>query len=336
MLNSTILDVAIGLIFIFMTVSLAAGAAVEAYASLVKLRASKLKSGLMDLLNDKDFNDLAAELYAHALINPRGPGQPAQNSPAVVGQPVTTVRSTLAAPPTNVTRRQLITNLTKNIPAYIEPKQFANAFVEVLSLLPTTGQTPTLATLQQAVNTRVPASSHPQINQLLNGIILRTGGDLKAIKDELANWFDSAMDRLSGVYKRHTQLFTFIAALLICAIVNADAVQVAQRIWAQPSLVANLKVGTTLQDKKDPDWQLAKSLPIGWADGKFGYVRDKDGTAVKMTCETFWPAALGWLITALASLFGAPFWFDALQRITRLKGTGPSPDEKANKTAAAA
>lgn len=44
---------------------------------------------------------------------------------------------------------------------------------------------------------------------------------------------------------------------------------------------------------------------------------------------------LGWLITAVAALFGAPFWFDALQSIIRLKGAGPSPDEKATNRAAA-
>ena len=205
--------------------------------------------------------------------------------------------------------------------------------MDILSLLPATG-VPTTATLQQAVNARVPASSHPQINQLLNGIILRTGGDLKIIRDELASWFDNAMDRLSGVYKRYTQVFTFFAALLICIVVNADAVQVAQRIWAQPSLVADLKVGGTPQNTDDSSWQLAKSLPIGWAESRFGYVRDKDGNAVALTCSTLLQAIFGWVVTALATLFGAPFWFDALQRVTRLKGTGPSPDEKTNKTAA--
>ena len=41
------------------------------------------------------------------------------------------------------------------------------------------------------------------------------------------------------------------------------------------------------------------------------------------------------LVTAVASLFGAPFWFDALQLVTRLKGSGPSPGEKSSNTAAA-
>jgi hypothetical protein len=344
MLNSTILDVAVALVFIFLATSLAAGAAVEAVASLIKLRSTTLRAGVMDLLNDKDFNDLAAELYAHALISPRGPGlsgvrsaAPTANPPAAdCPTPTLTVRGTLAASANDTERRQLTNNLTKNMPAYIEPKQFADAFADVLSLLPAAGQVPSVADLQQAVNARVPASSHPQINQLLHGIILRTGGDVKLIKVELANWFDSAMDRLSGVYKRYTQVFTFVAALLISFVINADALQVAQRVWAQPSLVADLKVGATPQTLGDSKWLLAKSLPFGWADGGIGYVRDMDGKTVPLTTAALGLTVLGWLITALASLFGAPFWFDALQRVTRLKGAGPSPDEKANRTSAAA
>ncbi len=37
------------------------------------------------------------------------------------------------------------------------------------------------------------------------------------------------------------------------------------------------------------------------------------------------PALPGLPITAIASLFGAPFWFDLLQRLTQLRGTGPKP-----------
>jgi hypothetical protein len=44
----------------------------------------------------------------------------------------------------------------------------------------------------------------------------------------------------------------------------------------------------------------------------------------------------GWAITAFAALFGASFWFDALQQIVRLKGTGPSHAEKQANSGAAA
>jgi hypothetical protein len=47
-------------------------------------------------------------------------------------------------------------------------------------------------------------------------------------------------------------------------------------------------------------------------------------------------AIVGWVITAFSTLFGAPFWFDLLQTVVRLKGSGPSPEEKVDGTAGSA
>src|ERR1051326_8102050 len=104
MFSSTILDVAVGLIFAFFTVSLAASAILEAIAGIITWRSRTLLKGVKDLLNDQAFTGLAAQLYQHALINPRNSGQ-GTNERA----------------------------LRKNAPAYIEPKQFAEAMVDVLN-----------------------------------------------------------------------------------------------------------------------------------------------------------------------------------------------------------
>ena len=37
------------------------------------------------------------------------------------------------------------------------------------------------------------------------------------------------------------------------------------------------------------------------------------------------------LVTALSVLFGAPFWFDALQTLVHLRGTGRKPGEEDKK-----
>jgi hypothetical protein len=39
---------------------------------------------------------------------------------------------------------------------------------------------------------------------------------------------------------------------------------------------------------------------------------------------------LDWVIAAGAALFGAPFWFDVLQRFVQLRGTGRPPSESAS------
>ena len=51
-----------------------------------------------------------------------------------------------------------------------------------------------------------------------------------------------------------------------------------------------------------------------------------------LTYVTFW-TWIGWAITALAISFGAPFWFDALGDVLKLRAAGPKPlraDDPAN------
>ncbi len=72
MFSSTILDVALGLAFVFLAVSLVASVVVEAISSAMKWRSSHLLEGIKQLVNDPEFTGLAKALYAHAAVNPRG------------------------------------------------------------------------------------------------------------------------------------------------------------------------------------------------------------------------------------------------------------------------
>jgi hypothetical protein len=58
-----------------------------------------------------------------------------------------------------------------------------------------------------------------------------------------------------------------------------------------------------------------QALPVGWAG------RQLDTPAQIATM------ALGLGITASAALFGAPFWFDLLQHLVQLRGTGAKPSK---------
>ena len=334
MLNSAILDVAIGLIFTFLSVSLAAGAAVEAVSSVLKYRSKTLLTGITALLNDKDFDKLAARLYAHALINPRGPGLfMASTAPAGAAapdpappHPAAHIAAPMALTPADTAR------LKTDMPAYIDSGQFATALMDVLSLTRNiAGAVPTMTELKATIDAAVPTASNPQLNQLLTGMVVQADGNLQAVRTALCSWFDNAMDRVSGAYKRWTQVWTFVAAAAISVALNADAVTIAQRVWAQPVLISGIKAEHSAQATID-EAAKASVLPFGWTQSSVS--SPSVGTAgVRPPLGL---SILGWLITALASLFGAPFWFDTLQRVTRLKGAGPSPAEKADNSAAAA
>jgi hypothetical protein len=260
-----------------------------------------LLQGVKDLLNDRDFDGLARQLYAHALVNPRGPGS--------------------GAPETNK-------------PAYIEPQHFAAALLDVVNMtdqLRSAGKTPpNVADLRAAVAKNVP---DVQVSTLLQGAIERGLGDYDKVKQEIAAWFDGGMDRVSGAYKRRSQLIGFVIALILCVGLNVDAVHIGRALWANPSIATNVKpTGSPGEIVK----QLAETFPVGWPNGPFREVTHKDQQVQGALAGDYGQAIVGWLITAFATLFGAPFWFDALQSVIRLKGAGPSPKEKSQGKAAAA
>jgi hypothetical protein len=68
MFGSTILDVAIGIVFIYLLVSLVISAINELIAALLKSRANNLSKGIQALLQDPSQNGWAARFYEHPLI----------------------------------------------------------------------------------------------------------------------------------------------------------------------------------------------------------------------------------------------------------------------------
>jgi hypothetical protein len=290
MFNSSVLDVAVGLIFTFLALSLAVSAIVEAAASLRNWRSRTLLQGVKDLLNDQEFTDLAREIYSHALVNPRDDG-------------------------TATTEQEL-----KRKPAYIDPEQFADALIDVTKIA---------SAAPGAINFEIARIKNEQVRSLLQGIVVRTSGDLDKIRHQLARWFDNGMDRLSGVYKRKTQAWSFMLALTIAALLNVSAIDIGMALWQRPMVLKTIMpiAGQTVSQALATVQDLGTmGVPIGWS---------------RANVEQFWSTRgvwtfLGWMLTAFATLFGAPFWFDALQQFVRLKGAGPSPDEKRSGSGAAA
>ncbi len=268
MFGSTILDVAAGVIFGFLAISLFTSAAVEAINSVLNVRVKNLRTGIMALVNDPNFTGLAKQLYAHALISPLGPG---------------------AADP------------LKNAPAYIDKTQFAEAMLDITGLSAATPAAAAQAPAVQAaaaLKARMDALSaeagtfDPQIKQLLQGMVTRCGGDIDRLKTDLANWFDNGMDRLSGEFKRRTQWMTFVIALIAAFAVNLDTIRVGTVLWGEPALAEKLKTAQfpasqpkTMDEAITNGEQVFAALnaiaqegfPVGWAPGHFLDIQDNQG-----------------------------------------------------------
>ncbi|MFL6657190.1 MAG: hypothetical protein ACJ8GW_03900 [Massilia sp.] len=97
MFGSTVLEVVVGLTFCYASVALIVSALQEGIASLLRLRAACLFSGIKNMLGDAQFMGLARAVYDHALVNPHA---------------------------------------ATSLPAYIKPDHFAIALVDAIQSIP--------------------------------------------------------------------------------------------------------------------------------------------------------------------------------------------------------
>lgn len=276
MFGSTVLDLAVGLIFAFLVISLITSTATEAVASAASWRADTLLQGVKNLLNDPNFTGLARTLYNHGLVNPQANGQ-AQDEASLTAKP-----------------------------SYIDAQHFAAALTDVLKISPDVAK--------ENLQDEIKKISDPQLKTLLSGIVTRANGNIDQIRSGIAAWFNQGMERVAGVYKRYAQKWNFLIALVLAVAFNLDAVKIAHLLWDQPMLVKSLT-------PPDAGWTAVQalsqlndlSLPFGWDDKAIAYFSNP---------LTGVSEIVGWFIMAGSTLFGAAFWFDALQRIAQLRGAG--------------
>jgi hypothetical protein len=218
--------------------------------------------------------------------------------------------------------------------SYLSSKDFA---MTVLSSLDPTKPIPLLADIKQSVE----VMPDTNIRDVLLASIATAGDDIEKLRDSVATWFDSAMDRVSGSYKRYLKYISFALGIVIAVAFNADSVYVGKVLWQDTDLRTQMvKIAAGLDKTSPPSSESAttdvvalnaafekaetalKPLPIGWGQPDSG-----------QTTFTDWCLRIaGWLITGLAVSLGAPFWFDVLTKFMTLRGTGDKPVRADNNT----
>jgi hypothetical protein len=159
----------------------------------------------------------------------------------------------------------------------------------------------------------------------------QAGGSRDRLRELVEHWFDSAMERVSGWYKRKSQLIVCVLSLLVAVGLNVNSIAIADRLVHDDAVRAAVvaqatsstsKAGDSL-DKVAGDVTKVKKLglPIGWSKPH------GDPVQADLTGH-FWRTAGGWLITFVMLSLGAPFWFDLLGRLAAVRSSGakPKPD----------
>jgi len=290
--GSQVLDVAIGMAFIFLIVSLLCATINEIVATILNRRAVFLERGLRRMLEDDDLaddaRDVLDDVLKHPLIKDQVPQGEKWRKP-------------------------------KRVPSYLSPRLFALTLLDTLAPAAAGGGTKRdlVAEARESFATLPDGALKQKLGTLLDD----ADDDIQRFRHNLETWFDDTMNRVAGWYKRRSQIWvTAFAVIVVCA-ANVDAIHIANRLWKDESLRTPLVAQATqvaesgsLNEAKQEANKLEESnaleLPIGWGQP------DPPGVPLK---------ALGLLLSVLGVFLGAPFWFDTLNRLARLRGTGDKP-----------
>lgn len=325
MFNSTTLEVAIGMAFIYLSLSLFCTAINEALAGFLGTRAKNLEKGIKSLFTDglktvasggQPAVTLAQAIYDHGLVQGL-------------------YRST----PAEITK--WYTRVGSSLPSYIPAGVFASALIDILfpevhlEACRTTAGEPAasagtrlaLASMLSTLETLPPSKGKEAIVTLVK----QADGDIASVRQGFESWYNDGMDRASGWYKRKTQTVLFIIGIIIAVGLNVDSIAIGKTLWMSPA-TRSYAIAAAEQYARDPA-QGAKvniqdklsrveglSLPIGWDSSKRPWIK---GRSVFTVLSIF----VGWFLTALAMTLGAPFWFDLLNQFMVVRST-VKPKEK--------
>jgi hypothetical protein len=325
MFNSSVLDIAIGAIFIFLLLSVFATAINEIIFSFLNMRGKELLRGISTLLSDAHDSDLVTRIYNHGQVfglfqgnfNPAKPGKlpsyiPSRNFALALLDTVAHPFSEVAAPPATLGQQAAPGQAGAAAGAGQQAVVLTQAFKDAAAKLAAD-----------------PATE--KVGKPLVSMITMAGNDAAKLQKSVEDWYNSGMDRVSGWYKYKTQWMLFFIGLVMAAAINADTIhivkQLSQDATLRASIVAAAESAKDPQVNKDKTTQqridLAKDsiskinnigVPLGWHHGDW-------------TANHAPNLIVGWLLTAIAISLGAPFWFDTLNRIMIVRST-VKPREK--------
>lgn len=336
-----IVDLVIGMIFIYFLLSIISSSAVEMFMTGWRIRARVLGKWLLTIFDSEVENR--------------------DGTKTILGQAIMD--------------HCAITALSKRgkAPSYIDAKNFTAALLEKLTYDPANPKS--LATnidqVIAALNSTTVLSIELQrsilgyayeAKETYAKISEKTISEVEYFKSKVERWFDTSMDRITGTLKtKYVRPITLGVAILTASLLNADSVAIAKFLYSNPEARTKLAeqaynaakdttyisrlnevqtansnpaagavmdsiksdIRKSMDNMNEARATLESSIPLGWKKAEL----QKNGD---------WSASLiltkisGLAATVLAIFMGAPFWFDLLNKIANLRGSGPKPASSTN------
>lgn len=328
MFNSPVLDLVILLSFTYFVGSLMLSAINESLSALMKTRAKDLKKTLVNLLLDPGWTAFAQ---------------------------------------TNLLTSQHIKSLmnnTKQFPSYIPAQNFILFIIEQLS------KTGIFAS--NNIGPAIAASGlPPSMKGVLHDLLAKAQANVSATKNiqasfeqELEGFYNNAMERATGWYKRKVRRILLVVGFVMAAFLNMDTIKITNDALVDKDKLSKTvdKIIETLPDIKNMESinisvnenEQTDTVKVVKIDSAItGTIKRINGLTVKYNeiggyqlgyhkgqyfndwgvCKgfslvTLLTKLLGLLITAFALQLGSNYWFDLLNKAVNLRATGVKPDQK--------
>jgi hypothetical protein len=314
---SEIFDVVLGLMFIFLLLSLVATWVQELLATAMDWRSKFLVDAIAHMLDPSTRMVGGVKRLDQPWSDGVGPGMAGKLKDNVVKAFYEHPLIEVLAPP-------------RELPSYISTPVFGAVIVDLLAKAGADDPARvelTLANLKKGIEKLANPLSRETLWVLVRQAEATTPEveqQLKLLRQNLEAWFDATMDRASGWYKRGIRWWALAVGITLAVVFNADAITLAYSLYQDPVLRNTISEAAVAYVERGDDGKAheaqaqltALSLPIGWSS------RNQPpatllGWIIKL---------LGWLLSGFAIAQGAPFWFDLLNRFTNIRGTGKRPE----------
>ncbi len=313
MFNSVAFTVVIGLVFIYLLYSLLATTIQELIASVLKWRAKMLEEGIRRMLDDNGQKILSNQFFDHPLIKYFG-------------------------------RENSINQKSGSGPSYLTATNFSKVLIDMIQTgkegIALTEQISSFFNEQTANRTLA-----PETMKIIQSYAAEAGNDITKFRASIEQWYDDMMDRVSGWYKRKTQLWLLIIGSTLAIVFNINTMGIVQKLSHDKDAANTLAIMAsnyvkTNQSIPGNDTTANADKYISIANKEInGEIKDANnvlglGHSYLFPAKSnnsfiqYLVAVVGWLITALAISLGAPFWFDLLNKFVKMRGAGAGGEKK--------
>jgi hypothetical protein len=239
MFGSIILDVIIGLVFVYLFGSLASSGIMEIIARILKLRSKHLKRELKELLGGEN---LLCEIYNHHHIKKHHKG--------------------------------LLFTLWDKHPEYIPNHHFTTALLDTLVDINKQQHN-----YEQIKNEILKVKNIEIKKVLLKALdetrteLGKLPGALEKAQESIEQWFNNAMEKLTVWYKRQARKIIIVIGILLVTTLNLDTFMIIKTLYQNETLrdtivVAAGKINLDQTENKSLEEILEKAnqvnFPLGW------------------------------------------------------------------------